>query len=154
MPAGRSEERANSVRPSLAVAWRTINDTTWEFKLRPGVTFSNGAAFTANDVIYSVCRAPRVENSPSSFGLYVRAIAGMTAPNLLFAGSGPLYPDPEGNDVKEGIPWSTVTGIAGWWTQQVSGAGGQGGELTLGFPVLSSGSMVASSNAYGLARAG
>ena len=35
----------------------------------------------------------------------------MTAPNLLFAGSGPPYPDPEGNDVKEGIPWSTVTGI-------------------------------------------
>jgi peptide/nickel transport system substrate-binding protein len=77
------QDENQMVGPSLAVAWRTINDTTWEFKLRPGVTFSNGAAFTANDVIYSVCRAPRVENSPSSFGLYVRAIAGMTAPDPL-----------------------------------------------------------------------
>src|SRR6266540_1356288 len=77
------QDENQTVGPSLAVAWRTINDTTWEFKLRPGVTFSNGAAFTANDVIYSVCRAPRVENSPSSFGLYVRAISGMTAPDPL-----------------------------------------------------------------------
>ncbi len=71
------------VKPALAVSWRTVNDTTWEFKLRPGVKFSNGADFTANDVIYSYCRAPRVENSPSSFGIHVRAISGMTAPDPL-----------------------------------------------------------------------
>jgi peptide/nickel transport system substrate-binding protein len=71
------------VKPSLAVSWRTVNDTTWEFKLRPNVRFSNGDAFTANDVIYSICRAPRVENSPSSFGIYVREITGMTAPDPL-----------------------------------------------------------------------
>ena len=39
------------------------------------------------------------------------AIAGMTAPNLLSTGGGPRYPVPEGNDVKEGIPWSTAGGI-------------------------------------------
>src|SRR5215831_13263246 len=71
------------VKPALALAWRTIDDTTWEFKLRPGVKFSNGDDFTANDVIYSIYRAPRVENSPSSFGIYVRAISGMTAPDPL-----------------------------------------------------------------------
>jgi peptide/nickel transport system substrate-binding protein len=71
------------VRPGLAVSWRTVGDTAWEFKLRAGVKFSNGDAFTANDVIYSVCRAPRVENSPSSFGINVRAITGMTAPDPL-----------------------------------------------------------------------
>jgi peptide/nickel transport system substrate-binding protein len=71
------------VKPSLALSWRTTDDTTWEFKLRPGVKFSNGDEFTANDVIYSYCRAPRVENSPSSFGLYVRAISGMSAPDPL-----------------------------------------------------------------------
>jgi len=38
------------------------------------------------------------------------AIAGMTAPNLLFAGSGPPYPDPEAMTSKRD-PWSTVTGI-------------------------------------------
>jgi peptide/nickel transport system substrate-binding protein len=71
------------VRPGLAASWRTVGDTAWEFKLRAGVKFSNGDAFTANDVIYSVCRAPRVENSPSSFGINVRAITGMTAPDPL-----------------------------------------------------------------------
>jgi uncharacterized protein YndB with AHSA1/START domain len=30
--------------------------------------------------------------------------------------------------------FTTLTGIAGWWTEQVSGSGAQGGELTLGFP--------------------
>ena len=71
------------VKPALAASWRTTDDQTWEFKLRPGVKFSNGDDFTANDVIYSICRAPRVENSPSSFGIYVRAISGMTAPDPL-----------------------------------------------------------------------
>src|SRR5215475_11728674 len=71
------------VRPALALSWRTTDDETWEFKLRPGVKFSNGDDFTANDVIYSICRAPRVENSPSSFGLYTRQISGMSAPDPL-----------------------------------------------------------------------
>src|SRR5205807_2728265 len=46
------------IQPNLALSWRTTDDTTWEFKLRPGVKFSNGDDFTANDVIYSYCRAP------------------------------------------------------------------------------------------------
>jgi len=71
------------VQPGLALSWRTTDDTTWEFKLRPGVKFSNGDDFTANDVIYSYCRAPRVESSPSSFGIYVREITGMSAPDPL-----------------------------------------------------------------------
>jgi peptide/nickel transport system substrate-binding protein len=71
------------VQPGLALSWRITDETTWEFKLRPGVKFSNGDDFTANDVIYSYCRAPRVENSPSSFGIYTRQISGMSAPNPL-----------------------------------------------------------------------
>jgi uncharacterized protein YndB with AHSA1/START domain len=30
--------------------------------------------------------------------------------------------------------FTTLEGIAGWWTAQVSGSGTEGGELTLGFP--------------------
>src|SRR5689334_4436055 len=30
--------------------------------------------------------------------------------------------------------FTTLEGLAGWWTQQVSGSGAEGGELTLGFP--------------------
>src|SRR2546428_12717087 len=40
------------VTPGLALSWRTVDDSTWEFKLRPGVKFTDGSNFTANDVIY------------------------------------------------------------------------------------------------------
>src|SRR5262245_19352763 len=58
--------------PGLAVSWKAIDDTTWEFKLRKGVTFHDGSPFTADDVICTFKRAPNVPNSPSSFGLYLK----------------------------------------------------------------------------------
>ena len=69
--------------PRLAASWRAVDDTTWEFKLRPGVKFTNGADFTARDVIYSVCRIPTVENSPSNFTISTKGIEGMEAPDPL-----------------------------------------------------------------------
>src|SRR6266540_2130119 len=78
-----TQDENQLLKPELAQSWRPTDDTTWEFKLRSGVKFSDGSEFTANDVIYSVCRAPRVENSPSSFAINVRAIFGMTAPDPL-----------------------------------------------------------------------
>jgi peptide/nickel transport system substrate-binding protein len=41
------------------VSWRILPDspTTWEFKLRPNVKFHNGAAMTADDVVFSMKRA-------------------------------------------------------------------------------------------------
>ena len=58
--------------PGLATSWKTVDDNTWEFKLRTGVKFHDGSPFTADDVIFSMERAPNVENSPGSFALYVR----------------------------------------------------------------------------------
>src|SRR5215470_15864904 len=91
------QDENQAVGPGLATSWRTVDDTTWEFKLRPGVKFSDGSEFTANDAIYSFCRAPRVENSPSSFAIYSRAVTDMTAPDPLTlivktAGPYPLLP--------------------------------------------------------------
>ncbi|MGL5956263.1 MAG: ABC transporter substrate-binding protein [Brevinema sp.] len=43
--------------PSLAVSWTNISPTVFQVKLRQGVTFHNGAPFTAEDVKYSVERA-------------------------------------------------------------------------------------------------
>lgn len=67
--------------PSLAESWKAIDDTTWEFKLRPNVKFSNGAPFTARDVVYSFCRVPVVEGSPSGFNWGLNTIASVETPD-------------------------------------------------------------------------
>jgi peptide/nickel transport system substrate-binding protein len=43
--------------PGLAESWENVDDTTWRFKLREGVTFHNGNAFTASDVVFTVEKA-------------------------------------------------------------------------------------------------
>ena len=43
-----------SLVPGLAESWTQIDPLTWEFKLRQGVTFHNGAPFTAADVKASI----------------------------------------------------------------------------------------------------
>jgi peptide/nickel transport system substrate-binding protein len=60
------------VTPGLAVSWKTIDDLTWEFKLRKGVKFHDGSPFTADDVVFTMNRAGNVPNSPSSFGTYTK----------------------------------------------------------------------------------
>ena len=62
------------LKPGLAESWRPINDTTWEFKLRKGVTFSDGSDFDAKDVLASFKRIPNVPNSPSSFTISLTAV--------------------------------------------------------------------------------
>ncbi len=45
---------AGQYDPKLAVSWKRVNPTTEEYKLRRGVTFSNGDPFTSADVKFSV----------------------------------------------------------------------------------------------------
>ncbi len=49
--------------PGLATSWKALNDTTWEVKLRKGVTFHNGNPFNADDVIFSFDRVKNWERS-------------------------------------------------------------------------------------------
>jgi peptide/nickel transport system substrate-binding protein len=67
--------------PALAESWRTVDDKTWEFKLRKGVKFHDGSDFTAQDFVYTVCRIPNVANSPSSFTLYTKGIDSIETPD-------------------------------------------------------------------------
>lgn len=53
--------------PGLAVSWAPIDETTWEFKLREGVTWHDGEAFNADDVIFSFDRLRAgIEGAPAS----------------------------------------------------------------------------------------
>ncbi|MCX7141049.1 MAG: ABC transporter substrate-binding protein [Proteobacteria bacterium] len=60
--------------PGLALSWKALDDTTWEFKLRRGVKFHDGSDFTAEDVAYSIDRVAEVKNSPGPFTVYTKAI--------------------------------------------------------------------------------
>src|SRR5262245_5984896 len=61
------------LRPSLATEWKTIDDTTWEFKLRRGVKFHDGSDFTAEDVVATIKRVPWVPHRRAEFTVYTRA---------------------------------------------------------------------------------
>lgn len=65
------------LEPALAESWRNIDDTTWEFTLRKGVTFHDGSPFTADDVIATYQRVPNVPNSPALFSVFTRSIAAI-----------------------------------------------------------------------------
>ncbi|WP_144639013.1 ABC transporter substrate-binding protein [Bordetella genomosp. 13] len=45
------------VIPRLATSWEQVSPTLYRFTLRQGVKFHDGAAFTADDVVFSVQRA-------------------------------------------------------------------------------------------------
>jgi peptide/nickel transport system substrate-binding protein len=61
----------SELEPSLAVSWKTVNPTTWEFKLRQNVKFQDGTAFTADDVVFSIMRA---KHPTSDFKSYVDSV--------------------------------------------------------------------------------
>jgi peptide/nickel transport system substrate-binding protein len=67
------------VIPDLAVSWRTLDDTHWEFKLRHGVKWQDGSAFTADDVVFTYQRARNVPNSPASFLQFLKHVVKATA---------------------------------------------------------------------------
>jgi peptide/nickel transport system substrate-binding protein len=72
------------LRPGLAISWKALSDTRWEFKLRENVRFHDGSAFTAGDVIYSIERIRDVLKPPSGgFQSYVSEIKSVSAPDPL-----------------------------------------------------------------------
>ncbi|HEV7265458.1 MAG TPA: ABC transporter substrate-binding protein [Falsiroseomonas sp.] len=63
------------LQPNLAESWSRMDSTTWEFKLRRGVTWHDGTPFTAEDVKFTVERIPTVVAGTGGLAAYVRSIA-------------------------------------------------------------------------------
>jgi len=52
----------NEYKPLLAKSYKWIDATTMEFELRQGITFHNGEAFDADDVVYTINYVTNPEN--------------------------------------------------------------------------------------------
>lgn len=61
------------IEPGLAESWRAVDATTWEFKLRQGVTFHDGSPMTAEDVASSIRRMQTL-SGPNPTRIYVRRV--------------------------------------------------------------------------------
>lgn len=55
------------IEPSLAESWQLINNFTWEFRLREGITFHNGEPLNAEAVRFSIERARSMPDSLETF---------------------------------------------------------------------------------------
>jgi peptide/nickel transport system substrate-binding protein len=64
-------DRNLNIVPGLATEWSQTGPMTWRFKLRPGVKFHDGSAFTADDVVYSINRA---KEPTSQVAVYANAL--------------------------------------------------------------------------------
>ncbi len=62
-----------AIEGALAVSWLPVDATTMRFKLRDKVKFHDGAAFSADDVVFSITRA--LEKT-SDFSEYMQGIRG------------------------------------------------------------------------------
>jgi peptide/nickel transport system substrate-binding protein len=60
----------------LAVAWKPLDPTTWEFELRQGVRFHDGSPFNAQDVVFSIRRA---QADTSDVKDHLRSVIGVQA---------------------------------------------------------------------------
>jgi len=71
------QDAKQNLKPGLAVSWKNVDDLTWEFKLRSGVKWHDGSDFSADDVAFTISRAPNVPNSPSSLARYIKQITSV-----------------------------------------------------------------------------
>jgi len=60
-----------TLRPALAESWTAEEPTRWRFRLREGVRFHEGEAFTADDVVFSIERALA---PTSNYGIFVDTV--------------------------------------------------------------------------------
>ena len=61
-----------ALQPMLALSWSPNSDASvWTFKLRPGVTFNNGAAMTADDVVYTFQQLADPKNASNALSTFM-----------------------------------------------------------------------------------
>lgn len=77
-----------SIEPRLASSWENKGNTVWTFHLRPGITWSDGSAITAQDVVWSWQRLV----SPQTASPYASYLGNMHVANAVDIAQGKKIP--------------------------------------------------------------
>lgn len=79
-----------TIQPSLAESWEMSDDATeYTFTLRDGVTFHDGSALTADDVVASIERVQGVNQGPASIIANVAGVEAVDDSTVTFTLSAP-----------------------------------------------------------------
>lgn len=77
------------IEPRLALSWENKANTVWTFHLRPGITWSDGSAITAQDIVWSWQRLV----SPKTASPYATYLGNMHILNASEIAQGNKAPD-------------------------------------------------------------
>ncbi len=66
-----------NIVPELALSWEATSDTSWVFRLRPGVTFSNGEPFNAEAVAQAIGWLIGPEGKTAMMASELKAVSGV-----------------------------------------------------------------------------
>lgn len=88
-------DKSMKIEPALATSWEALGTDGWRFNLREGVTFHDGAAFTAEDVMFSYERAASEESDVRSWFAPVSEVIVQDDFTIDFMTTvpNPLFPD-------------------------------------------------------------
>ncbi|WP_127144053.1 ABC transporter substrate-binding protein [Pelagibacterium montanilacus] len=105
--------RDMAIEPSLATRWEPLQgEDGWRFYLREGVTFHDGAAFTADDVLFSYERGISEQSDVRSWFAPVsdvRVVDDQTVDIVLNAPN-PIFPDSIANWMIMDRGWAEANG--------------------------------------------
>ncbi len=104
-----------TLQPRLALSWELKPDdpTTWVFKLRDGVTFHDGSAFTAEDVVFSLDRARSEKSNMRQLHVEVESVTAVDdlTVEVKMVGPSPLYIDNLTNTFIMDKTWSEANNV-------------------------------------------
>ncbi|MEM6760443.1 MAG: ABC transporter substrate-binding protein [Pseudomonadota bacterium] len=104
-----------SVEPALATSWEPIGaGEGWRFTLRQGVTFHDGAAFDADDVVFSYERASSEAADVRSWFASVTEVVKVDdfTVDIMTSAPNPIFPDSIANWMMMDSGWSDANNAA------------------------------------------
>ncbi len=165
-----SSDNNLNVQPQLAASYSVAPDkTTWTFKLKPNLKFSDGTALTSQDVVYSINRSidPATKSVVSYYLALVQDFDKFQAGNLkTLIGDSLLAPDPNTVVIKiskpaayflEALTYSTsyvvekkiIDTYGANWTDHLTAGGGDGPFKVQSFSHTAGITFVPNPNYYG-----